>query len=62
MKNLRHENFSFFKNWLKYVGSIILGQKNHFDNKKVILASLNTNSRGKHQNRLNRSLMKRRIL
>ena len=30
--------------------------------KKVILASLNTNSAGKHRNTLNRSLVKRRNL
>ena len=33
-----------------------------FDNKKVILASLNADSGGKHRNATNRSLVKRRIL
>ena len=44
---------------MKNVGRIILGQKIIYDDKKVILASLNRNSGGKHRNVKNRSLVKR---
>ena len=36
--------------------------KSFFDNIKLILASLNTNSGSKHRNAMNRSLVKRRTI